>query len=255
MREAEHNPETVCPAPRDSTVAAVEPAADAQGLPAIKTWNPGPRLLTVAALLAGIQIGVLWAATMGMPHDVSLPSRQLREIPNRLGPWNGADAEVDPRLAAADHAYDSLHRLYSNAAGERISLYAAVFTEVDVRIAPHSPEGCYAAAGYRIDNSRDTEVSSDGKRPFSARLLGLDLDGQISDMLFWYQVPGTTYVDCYGQRKVFYSYRGKKEKPAVVKIMLISSGPRSRQSAESLKDLAAHVHAWVKQSQEAQQRP
>jgi hypothetical protein len=70
-------------------------------------------------------------------------------------------------------------------------------------------------------------------------------------VLFWYQVPGTTYVDSYGQRKVFYAYRGKSQKPAVVKIMLQTAGPNASRNAEVLTDFAKQVYVWTKQWQEA----
>jgi EpsI family protein len=210
-----------------------------------------PRLWLATGVLAVVQLGILWAGAMGLPSETTVPHRPLRDLPTRLGTWTGEDTQVDPRLATADHAYASVHRAYRNPAGETVVLYAAVFADVEVRVSPHSPESCYAAAGYQIPDVQDLSVPASEQETFSARLLRLNQEGRMGHVLFWYQVPGTTYVDSYGQRKVFYAYRGKSQKPAVVKIMLQTAGPNASRNAEVLTDFAKQVYVWTKQWQEA----
>lgn len=248
MRDYEHNL-----APTGSPPQGDDSAEAGNGNAAPRTMAMSPvarRVFLAAGLLALVQFALVWAGSMGIPNETVLPRRSLGDLPKGLGSWMGKDVEVDARLAAADHACDSVHRIYRNPAGEQVLVYGAVFPDVNVRVTPHSPEACYTAAGYQIHDYRDFSISSNGKGAFSARLLRLDREGQMGHVLFWFQVPETTYLDCYDQRKVFYAYRGKHAKPAVVKVMLQTSGPNAGRNAELLKDLAPHIHAWIEQAQE-----
>jgi EpsI family protein len=209
------------------------------------------RIFLAAAVLGAVQLAMIWSGSMGMPTKTSVPRRDFRELPMQLGSWRGEKIKVESRLATADHARASVYRLYTNPAGARVTLYAAVFSDVDVQITPHSPETCYPAAGHHITKTQEVRIPLPDGSALLTRLLNTELDQEAQQILFWYQVPGSTYVDCYGQRKAFSAYRGKPARPAVVKIVLQTAGPETELATDSLKNLAPLLYGWVKSYQEA----
>ena len=212
------------------------------------------RLLLLAVLVAAIHFAARWASTMGVPIEVSIPAGDFRELPMQLGGWSGEDACLAPRFANLGDPYAAINRTYRNPSDAAVIFYAALFDQVEIPVAPHSPESCYPASGHRIVASRDLHVSAGKEEEFLARILTLERDGRSSSVLFWFQVPGVTYLDGYAQRRLFWTYRGQATWPAVVKVMLESRNPNSDKAADELKDLAGHTYQWVKQYQEAAQK-
>jgi len=211
------------------------------------------RIFSAAIILAAIQASLYWAGAMGLPTEASIPPQDFRELPSQLGAWTGEKVSMDPRLRGADHAHAAVHRIYKNGTGQSVLLYAAEFARVEIPVAPHSPESCYPANGYRITNSHDIQIPSGGHGDFLARTLTVEQGMEIRHLLFWFQVPGTTYVDGYGQRELFWSYRGRRTYPAVVKVTL-ETPQNGEPAAGALKSFAPLVYAWVKQYQEGGRR-
>lgn len=212
------------------------------------------RTLTAVALVLALHAASKYAGTMGMPAKVSIPPGDFHGLPLQLGDWSGGESDVDPQFASLGGTCAAIHRIYHNAAGAAVVFYAAVFDDVEVPVPPHPPGACYTAAGHRIAASRDVKLSGGKEGEFLAQVLSLEKDGHNSTVLFWYQVPGATYVDGYAQRRLFWSYRGQPTWPAVVKVMLESRNPNLDRAADELKDLAPHAYEWIRQYQEAGQK-
>jgi len=206
------------------------------------------RIFSAAAVLAGIQASLYWGGTMGIPIEASIPPEDFRKLPSQLGDWTGEQVSMDPRLFGADNAHAVVHRIYKNGTGQGVLLYSAEFANVPVSNAPHPPDVCYPANGFRITSSHDMQIPSSSRGSFLARALTVEHEMETRHILFWFQVPGATYVDGYGQREVFWSYRGRKTHPAVVKVTL-ETPQNGEQATRSLKSFAPLVHAWVTQYQ------
>lgn len=228
-----------------------------KGTPRIQSTmnlSMGIRLLLALGLLAGIHGVAYWGGVMGgLPILTSVPSRDFQELPMQLGPWRGEDQKTDPELMNIDHSYASVRRVYRNPRDDSVQLYGAVFTDISDSVAPHPPDFCFPAAGYEVVDTSDIRIPVEKGTDFSARLLMLRRDGRTEFALFWFQVPGTTYVESYGHRKQFWSYRGQDTKPAVVKILLQASAQNSKQTRKTLEDLAVRIHRWVNEYQAGEQ--
>ena len=211
------------------------------------------RILLAVALVTAIHVCGRFAGTVGMPTQASIPAGDFHEVPLQLGTWSGEDARLDPGLANLGGSYATVNRIYRSPAGAEIIFYAALFDQVEIPVSPHPPEACYTASGHRIVTSRDLHISAGKESAFLARILTLERDGSSPSVLFWYQIPGVTYLDGRAQRRLFWTYRGQTTWPAVVKVMLESRNPNADKAADELKDLAGHTYQWVKQYQETEQ--
>ena len=131
-------------------------ASDASSAPAGRAPGPPPsrrgtwvRVGVAVALVAASAGYRAWQQTK---VDEVLRSGRvspfpLAEIPLELGPWTGKDDTLDPQIARATGAVDSIFRTYTNAeTGVRVSLILLYGPAASVFI--HAPEVCYPASGY-----------------------------------------------------------------------------------------------------------
>ncbi len=203
--------------------------------------------LTIRVFLSIAIVVALWTAhrlgvAMGVPDEVALPERPFEDFPMQFGLWHGEEIPTDDRFRGV--ATHMVQRLYRSPAQQPVLLYSTVSDRYDIPVAPHSPESCYPAGGYRITATSDVQVAAGAGGTFAARLLTVERDRSRRLVLFWFQIPGTTYLDGLQQRELLWGYRGKEKLPAIVKIMLETDADAPGALA-ALRDFAPPVHAWV----------
>lgn len=204
------------------------------------------RTLVLMVLLVGIHFAARWSATAGLPTETRVPTGDLHSLPVQMGDWTGKDVPTDPRIFKATGALAVVNRHFTDATGRTVVAHLALFTDLDAGLyTPHQPEVCIEGSGGRITRSEEIQVEADGGGTFRTRILATESSGRFSRVLFWYQAPATTFTDRYGQREVFWLYRGKPTWPPVVKVMLQMPDPNSQQAKEALTGLARQIHAWV----------
>src|SRR5262245_29906799 len=104
--------------------------------------------LTVLAVVAfsGAVHGVWtnrWAGSDGLAQAAA----RLEQVPLTLGDWDGRPLEVNPREAALTEAAGYVHRQYVNRrTGSVVSV--ALLCGRAGPISVHTPEVCYAGAGF-----------------------------------------------------------------------------------------------------------
>jgi EpsI family protein len=139
-------------------------------------------LLLPALLIARWSLAVLAAE----PHEAAIG------LPRQLGAWvAGDDLELDAWSLekAAPDSY--LMRRYQRQGAAPVELYVGLYAgSTGFGRAPHSPEGCYPAAGWEILGRASVDVPVVGGERLRARLLELQKDGREQVVLFWFQPPG-----------------------------------------------------------------
>jgi hypothetical protein len=76
-----------------------------------------------------------------------VPPFPLAELPRTLGDWEGRDETFDPRIAQNAGCTDIVTRSYVHRrTGTRLEVLLLYGPATDVKV--HTPENCYAAAGY-----------------------------------------------------------------------------------------------------------
>ena len=164
----------------------------------------------------------------------------------RIGKWTGEDIAVDERITQATGAEVTVDRLYRNAAEQAVMAHCAMFQKFGVRIL-HSPEECYAGNGFQIVHSTLVRLPLESQTEITARLLTLERKGETVYVLYWYQFNDRSFVDGDGQRRVFLTFRGKKFRPPLIKVMLQAKAPSGDAAKGLLSDMALPLFQWTSQ--------
>ncbi len=206
-----------------------------------------PRLLWTAGLLILVYGATCWTAASAKPGQIELPAKDLNSLPSRFGAWTGEDTAGDPELLAKIST-SHLNRVYRNAAGYAIDTYIAVFADyVSERglILPHAPDLCYPANGYRIVDTQEVALSSKGGPECNARLLSVERENSRLFVLFWYQMGDRFFTSNEAMRATFWSFRGQRVWPPIVKVMLQTSASDVRSARDQFRELAGPVLTWL----------
>jgi len=181
----------------------------------------------------------------GMPTQTRPPKQGLGKLPTRLGPWIAEKLVPNPRTFPNAGAEAAVSRLYRNAAGETVSVYAAVWLKYDIPT-PHPPEGCYRASGYETLVEDDVQLQV-GRHRVPQRLLLLERHGQRVCVLYSYQLGDRVFVYDYWLRRPVWTLRGEREGPPLVKVMLETSASDPQRARARLESIAAPLLAWTRE--------
>lgn len=110
------------------------------------------RLLTLAALplLAGYGVAEgLWTDRWQLSHEAEQAPARLGRVPLAVGDWQAEALEMDPREAARAEISGYLMRRYVHRT-TGASVTALLVCGPPGRVAVHTPDVCYAGAGYRL---------------------------------------------------------------------------------------------------------
>ncbi|NMC21127.1 MAG: EpsI family protein, partial [Thermogutta sp.] len=173
-------------------------------------------------LMACVALGARWAASRSIPSTVRIPEKsKLAALPQEIGPWRGADQQVDPAIFQTLGTTITLDRLYLSPSGGGIALHVAVFTQPEFKL-PHPPELCYGGTGWRVRGTADRPLTLNSGEKGSVRVLTLEReDGSArATVLYCYQLGGSFAADRDVVRTFFWKYRGQASRPAMLKVML-----------------------------------
>ncbi len=92
-----------------------------------------------------------WAFELRSPLSVDVSS--LRLLPYEIAGFHGHDDPLDRDVARILEADFNLQRTYSDSAPDPIWLYLGYYGTERGGATPHTPDACYPAAGWTIDES------------------------------------------------------------------------------------------------------
>jgi EpsI family protein len=148
-----------------------------------------PRLVGLAVgLLIPNLIVARWAFIVltGAPVEASFP------LPSELGPWAArAEEQLEDWVLAEIEPDAYLLRRYEREGAVPVWIYVALYAQWSgFGRSPHTPEGCYPAAGWEIMRERSVDVPVGGGKELEASLLDVQKTGQEQHVLHWFQPPG-----------------------------------------------------------------
>jgi EpsI family protein len=124
------------------------------------TKNLALYLVLGAAVILLVGTGYVqgvWSERWGTFPELKVFSEQLAAVPREIGEWKGTDAEAtDAKILEMAGAEGELRRTYRNENGEEV--YISIICGRLQDITYHTPERCYPAAGFDIQNAPQREV-------------------------------------------------------------------------------------------------
>jgi hypothetical protein len=116
--------------------------------------NPMTRTLTFAAALAVIVASGLvyggWTQRWQKSAELEARAARLRDLPDKIGPWKGAPAELPPEALALAGAEGSwVRRFIDERTGTSVLVILLCGRSGPVSV--HPPEACYGSAGYALE--------------------------------------------------------------------------------------------------------
>jgi EpsI family protein len=207
--------------------------------------NTTARLLLLSVLMAGIAMGAYLMSEEDIVTATRPPNRDLNTLPMQLGPWRGEEIPRDPHLFPDTGAAQTVTRVYRDAQGNPLSVYAAVWMKYDIMPA-HTPGTCYQGAGYQIVGEENVPLQlADGSSP-SVRLMLLEKSGQQLAVLYWYH-SGDRQVGNYWIRRTSWSFREEQAGPPLVKVMLQAPVSDPAKARAQLESIAAPLFEWTRE--------
>lgn len=115
-----------------------------------------PYLLTAVALIAFVAYGVaegLWTNRWFASAALEEATARLKNVPAKIGDWEGTDREIDPRHVAQAEMTGYVNRRYVNrATGADVTVLLVCGKPGPTAL--HSPEVCYPGAGFNPAGER-----------------------------------------------------------------------------------------------------
>ncbi len=169
----------------DTTTLPHTPTTPEPGIPGQVTVSMRGiwvRVILICGLLVGS--GLLRAGQMQRVEKILEEGKHspfpLKEVPMELGPWKGQVAELDPRIAAGTGSVDYIFRRYVNQlTGTAVDVIVLYGPSTDMFI--HSPERCYPAAGFSLNEGPEgqTITLGDGRTaPFRSMVYAKGTEGR-----------------------------------------------------------------------------
>jgi EpsI family protein len=146
--------------------------------------------------LIGVVLGLLFPTLVVARWSFVVLASEMGEasiaLPSELGPWVASgDEELEAWVLEMIEPDAYLMRSYQREGAAPIGLYVGMYARWSgFGRAPHSPQGCYPAAGWEILGRHSVGVPAAGGEPFRAKLLEMQKDGSGQAVLYWFQPFG-----------------------------------------------------------------
>ncbi len=170
----------------------------------------------------------------------------LKNIPYRIGEWEGKDVSVSDRTYEILETRDVLVREYTDKEGDSVAL-AIVYSDNN-RDSFHPPEYCYLGGGAQLIEKGKDVISLDGNMMFYMNKLVMNPVKNGLRVWYWYSVGDRFIANYYVQQLLFLwdALRGINNGGALIRVSVRGNNPRSlenkaksfiRQMLPSLRDI------------------
>jgi hypothetical protein len=201
------------------------------------------RLVIVALCLIATQFPA-WQ----LERQTNQAARQARlfdasSMPMRIGPWTGADTEIDQKLIRHVGALSTVNRAYDGGPGRQVLVHVASFPAARISL-PHPPPLCYRSAGWTIVSEEWVHPEGMPKH----RRMVVDREGTQAIVEYWYQLGDLAAAERGDLRLAVQKLRWKGERwPPLVKVLLhvpvVLSADDSQGDA---REIGSAVYDWVR---------
>ena len=154
-------------------------------------------MIARAGLVIVLLVGAALFGTRATATETDVARDPLATIPYELGPWTGRDTQpLADDIVAVLGVDDYVQRIYVNAAGVPVNLYAGYYHSQRQGDAIHSPQNCLPGSGWRPVSSTTITLTSGGRVvPVNQYVIQKGLAQQV--VLYWYQGRGRVVANEY----------------------------------------------------------
>lgn len=181
--------------------------------------NSRTRLVTLAVVLV-ISYFAIRMLESGYKSAMVAPTTPLSDLPLTLSGWEGTDVPIDEEVDRVIDAHSNINRNYRAEDGSVVSLHVAAFTDPIYRAsAPHHPEQCYTAAGWKIMEREVLEVGFN-ESSVSVGLTLFQRRGEHVVTAHWYSVGDQVFTGSEGMQSHFSKFWGSDSCPCIRKHLI-----------------------------------
>jgi hypothetical protein len=202
--------------------------------------------LAISAIVASGVVHGYWTGRWDAADNAERSAARLRQLPLRLGDWQGQDLAVDPAEVGKVSAY--LYRRYINQRnGASVAVILASGRPGPVSI--HTPDVCYTASGYESARWEVIAPSLDPSLPAAqfktAHFVKTKSAGQTHLRVFWAWNAGGAWAVPENPRLAFAGY------PVLYKLHMVRDMASANEPLEEdpgmdlLRLLVAEFHKSV----------
>jgi len=116
----------------------------------------------------------------------------LRTLPAELAGWNAVDIPMEQDVADMLRADANVQRAYIHPLGFVVYVYVGYYGTARGGTPEHTPEMCYPAQGWQIDETGSVAIGGNGG--FMARELVVEKEGERRLVHFWYRTQAKTGI-------------------------------------------------------------
>ena len=200
--------------------------------------------LRAIVLAAGLLFSYATVAHFRSGYDSEMvpPPVPLAMIALQLGDWTGTDVEMREDTVRVIGAHSFINRIYRDAAQREVSLHVAAFTDPQFRgCAPHHPEVCYPAAGWKIVKRERAVIDAVGVEiPIEYMLMQARSESLVT--AHWYQSGEFRFVGAGGLSSEFTKLWGQPRSPCTEKYLLQMQQPSIDSAKPFLEPLVRLLH-------------
>jgi len=160
--------------------------------------NHGVRFWPMVILLLAVAVGLHF---LSPGEDVFL-AEPLASLPMVLGPWQGNDLPMEPRIIDALAVDDYVSRLYGTQDGNVVALYVGYYKSQRSDEVIHSPKNCLPGAGWQPVKASYVNLGLPDGRSASVNLYLVEKGLERQVVLYWYQSHGRIIASEY-QAKIY----------------------------------------------------
>lgn len=197
------------------------------------------RIALLFGLLAFSYAMISW---IGYGADAaSGPKVDLSFISTTLNEWEGEDIEIPDDTVQVMKADQYINRLYRGSGGREVHIHMASWLNKEtISAAPHHPEICYPAAGWKIEDRRTTQITA-AAGDIPIELILFERDQRRVVTCHWFQVADVSFVSHDGFQSQRHRFWGKKAWPSTTKILLQTAASSLSAAESQLKDIATLI--------------
>lgn len=203
------------------------------------------RVWMTAVLMSFGSLGTAWVRSAST-FEIKALDRSLDKLPTELDGYQSTEIPIDDHILEILKADSVGNRRYVGPNGTSILCHLAAWIRPEsvLGAAPHLPKVCYTNSGWKIIGERAAEISTPSGR-LALNLLLVERDRNRSVVAYWYQIGNSTYTTSADAKRIQRNLWGKKQWPALIKVMLDTPAQDIDTALPRIESFATSVFMWT----------
>lgn len=174
---------------------------------------------------------------------------KVKQIPLRIGDWQGKDHDLDQLVYDILETRAILHRSYRNSQGQEVFLSLVYYEETKVDF--HAPEGCMGGQGVKTKKTPATLniISTDGKKkPLEVNKLIQQQDNSTTLVYYFYKTGafiGRNYIKL-RLNLVLNKFKGARKSGSLIRVSTpLSGNDNGKKSHAELETFVSDLYPYL----------